>query len=133
MSRRRHTPEQIITALREAEVGLANGKTVAMVSRELGISEQTYSRSSPRRSPRQPDRSIEELPLTFTHNSGLDLWGRAQASLMPLANPSGPALPMPSLLQREETASHSSHIRNPEERCHYHADWPPPQESKENG
>ena len=33
MSRRRHTPEQIITALREAEVGLANGKTVAMVSR----------------------------------------------------------------------------------------------------
>ena len=40
MSRRRHTPEQIITALREAEVGLANGKTVAMVSRELG-SEQT--------------------------------------------------------------------------------------------
>ena len=33
MSRRRHTPEQIITALREAEVGLANGKTVGMVSR----------------------------------------------------------------------------------------------------
>ena len=46
MSRRRHTPEQIITALREAEVGLANGKTVAMVSRELGISEQTYYRPS---------------------------------------------------------------------------------------
>ena len=44
MSRRRHTPEQIITALRAAEVGLANGKTVAMVSRELGISEQTYYR-----------------------------------------------------------------------------------------
>ena len=44
MSRRRHTPEQIITALREAEVGLANGKTAAMVSRELGISEQTYYR-----------------------------------------------------------------------------------------
>jgi hypothetical protein len=30
MSRRRHTPEQIITALREAEVGLANGKTVGI-------------------------------------------------------------------------------------------------------
>ena len=44
MGRRRHTPEQIITALREAEVGLANGKTAAMVSRELGISEQTYYR-----------------------------------------------------------------------------------------
>jgi len=37
-------PEQIITALREAEVGLASGKTAAMVSRELGISEQTYYR-----------------------------------------------------------------------------------------
>ena len=44
MSRRRHTPEQIITALREAEVGLANGKTVGQVGRELGISEQTYYR-----------------------------------------------------------------------------------------
>jgi len=44
MSRRRHTPEQIITALREAEVGLANGKTVALVSLEVGISEQTYYR-----------------------------------------------------------------------------------------
>lgn len=44
MGRRRHTPEQIITALREAEVGQANGKTVAEVVRELGISEQTYYR-----------------------------------------------------------------------------------------
>ena len=35
MDRRRHTPEQIITALREAEVGLASGKTAAMVNREL--------------------------------------------------------------------------------------------------
>ena len=34
MIRRRHTPEQIIRALREAEVGLANGKTVGMVSRD---------------------------------------------------------------------------------------------------
>ncbi len=44
MARTRHTPEQIITALREAEVGLGNGETVGMVSRELGISEQTYYR-----------------------------------------------------------------------------------------
>ena len=44
MSRRRHTPEQIITALREAEVGLASGETVGEVSRELGVSEQTYDR-----------------------------------------------------------------------------------------
>ena len=44
MARKRHTPEQIIHLLREAEVGLANGKTVGIVSRELGISEQTYYR-----------------------------------------------------------------------------------------
>ena len=44
MGRKRHTPEQIITALREAEVGLARGKSVKLISRELGITEQTYYR-----------------------------------------------------------------------------------------
>ena len=44
MGRKRHTPEQIITALREAEVGLARGKYVKLISRELGITEQTYYR-----------------------------------------------------------------------------------------
>ncbi len=42
--RKRHTPEQIITGLREAEVGLARGKSVKLISRELGITEQTYYR-----------------------------------------------------------------------------------------
>ena len=42
MGRKRHTPERIITALREAEVGLARGKSVKLISRELGITEQTY-------------------------------------------------------------------------------------------
>ena len=36
MGRKRHTPEQIITALREAEVGLARGKSVKLMSREHG-------------------------------------------------------------------------------------------------
>ena len=44
MGRKRHTPEQIITALREAEVGLGRGKSVKLMSRELGITEQTYYR-----------------------------------------------------------------------------------------
>ena len=44
MGRKRHTPEQIITALREAEVSLARGKSVKLISRELGITEQTYYR-----------------------------------------------------------------------------------------
>ena len=42
MGRKRPTPEQIITALREAEVGLARGKSVKLISRKLGITEQTY-------------------------------------------------------------------------------------------
>ena len=44
MGRKRHTPEQIITAVREAEVSLARGKSVKLMSRELGITEQTYYR-----------------------------------------------------------------------------------------
>ena len=44
MGRKRHTPEQIITALREAEVDLARGKSVKLMSRELGITAQTYYR-----------------------------------------------------------------------------------------
>ena len=44
MPRKRHTPEQIISKLREAEVGLASGQTVPEVCRTLGIAEQTYYR-----------------------------------------------------------------------------------------
>jgi transposase-like protein len=36
--------EEIIRMLREAEVHLSQGKSVAQVSRELGITEQTYYR-----------------------------------------------------------------------------------------
>ena len=38
MGRKRHTPEQIITALREAEVGLARGKSVKPISRGISAS-----------------------------------------------------------------------------------------------
>ena len=44
MPRKRHTPEQIIGKLREAEVGLASGHMVPEVCRTLGIAEQTYYR-----------------------------------------------------------------------------------------
>ena len=44
MARRRHTAEQVIHLLRQAEVGLANGKTVRALCRELEIREQTYYR-----------------------------------------------------------------------------------------
>jgi transposase-like protein len=44
MPRKRHTPEQIIRKLREAEVELAKGLTTSEVVRKLGIAEQTYYR-----------------------------------------------------------------------------------------
>ena len=44
MARKRFTPEQIITMLREAEVLLNHSHPVAEVCRKLGVSEQTYYR-----------------------------------------------------------------------------------------
>ena len=38
MSRKRYTPEQIISMLREAEVVLSQGQTVGQVCRVLGVS-----------------------------------------------------------------------------------------------
>lgn len=44
MKRKRHTPEQIIAKLREADAMLGAGKTIGQVVQQLGISEQTYHR-----------------------------------------------------------------------------------------
>ncbi len=44
MGRKRHTGEQIIAKLREAEVELAKGQPLAEVVRKLAIAEQTYYR-----------------------------------------------------------------------------------------
>jgi transposase-like protein len=64
MAKKRFSPEQIITMLREAEVLLNQSNPVAEVCRKLGISEQTYYRwrkeyggmqvDQARRSPRFP-------------------------------------------------------------------------------
>ena len=45
MARRRHTPEQIIRKLREADRLLGEGAEVADVARHLEVSEATYQRS----------------------------------------------------------------------------------------
>ena len=44
MKRKRYSVEQIIGKLREAEVLLSQGRSVKEVSRELGVTEQTYYR-----------------------------------------------------------------------------------------
>jgi putative transposase len=44
MSRRRHTPEQIIRKLAEGHKLLASGQTVEEVCRQFGIAESTWAR-----------------------------------------------------------------------------------------
>ena len=44
MSRKRFTTERIITMLREAELLSNQGKSIKEISRQLGITEQTYYR-----------------------------------------------------------------------------------------
>ena len=44
MAGKRFSAEQIIMKLREAEVGLAQGQRVGQVSKQMGVSEQTYYR-----------------------------------------------------------------------------------------
>jgi putative transposase len=40
----RYKPEQIVTMLRQIEVGIANGKTTPQVCKEAGITVQTFYR-----------------------------------------------------------------------------------------
>ena len=44
MGRKVNSPEQIVRKLREAEVLISQGNTIAQASRLLGITEQTYYR-----------------------------------------------------------------------------------------
>ncbi len=44
MKGKKHTPEQIIRKLREAEMMIAAGKTIGQVAQALTISEQTFHR-----------------------------------------------------------------------------------------
>jgi len=44
MKRKRHTPEQIVAKLRQAEADLAGGLSIGQVCQKLGIGEPTYYR-----------------------------------------------------------------------------------------
>jgi putative transposase len=44
MAKKGYTPEQIINKLREAEILLSQGQTVAVVSKKIGVSSHTYYR-----------------------------------------------------------------------------------------
>ena len=44
MPRKGHSPEQILNKLRQVEVAVAKGTSVARAVREIGVSENTYYR-----------------------------------------------------------------------------------------
>ena len=44
MVKKGFTPEQIINKLREAEILLSQGETIALVSKKIGVSVHTYYR-----------------------------------------------------------------------------------------
>lgn len=44
MARKHHKPEEIIAKLREAEVLIAQGRSVADAARAIGVTEQSYYR-----------------------------------------------------------------------------------------
>jgi putative transposase len=44
MPRKRHTPEEIVTKLRQVDVLVAQGRSVADAIRSIGVTEVTYDR-----------------------------------------------------------------------------------------
>jgi len=44
MAKKRFSPEQIVTLLRQIEVATAQGKAISIACREAGISDQSYFR-----------------------------------------------------------------------------------------
>jgi len=44
MARKTYTPEKIINKLREAEIHINQGVSIAEASRQIGVTEQTYYR-----------------------------------------------------------------------------------------
>ncbi len=44
MARKRHTPEQIISKLRQVEIELSKGRAVREAVKQIAITEQTYYR-----------------------------------------------------------------------------------------
>ena len=58
MKGRRHTPEQVVRKLHEADKLVAEGKGLAVVLKALGVSEQTYYRWRKRTGSSAPTRPV---------------------------------------------------------------------------
>ena len=68
--RKRHSTEQIIHKLREAEVELSKGKTVAVACRKIGVTEQTTTAGArSTAASRWPKPSVSRSSSAGTHSS----------------------------------------------------------------
>ena len=76
--RREYGGMKVSQARRLKELERENPGRLKRAVADLTLDKLISRFSNRRRSPRQPNRSIEELPLTFTHNSGLDPLKRDQ-------------------------------------------------------
>ena len=70
-ARKNYTAAQIINGLRRAEVGLANGKSMKEVIRDLGVSEQTYYRWRREYGGMKTSQAKRNLSTTMGHSTGL--------------------------------------------------------------
>lgn len=70
MKRRRHTPEQIVRKLREADGLIAEGMEVPEVAKALEVSEQTYHRWRAEFGAMQPD-DVKRLKKLERENAQL--------------------------------------------------------------
>ena len=75
---KRHTPEQIVSLLRQIEVAVANGKTTAQACKEGAITEQTYYRWRKEFGGLQVDqaRRLKELEQENANTSRPLAWAR---------------------------------------------------------
>jgi len=71
-TRKRHTPEQVVRKLAQADRMLGEGKDVADVCRELGVAEQTYYRWRNQFGGLKADdaKRLKELELNRTGSDG---------------------------------------------------------------
>ena len=91
MRRKRYTPEQIIQHLREAEVLLAQGKTIAQVGKKIGITDQTYYRWRKEYGGIRTDQAKRLKYLAkFNTDFGDRFWGHIVPGVPPTPGGSGP-------------------------------------------
>ncbi len=77
MKGRRHTPEQIVRKLREADRMLSEGKNVAEIAKELGISEHTFGRWRNQYGGMKAD-DAKELRRLKDETAGSSAWSRTR-------------------------------------------------------